>query len=73
MIEKLINHLNEITDILVLQCNTATDIGRTDNYTYEKASINYALKILKENGFPNIQVINPFKYNRPLVIGRKNS
>lgn len=67
---KLVRHLSTIANKIVLQCNIRQDIGRQDAHSYEKASVEYAVKILKENGFPQIKVIAPPEYSRPLVIGQ---
>ena len=64
-------YINSISDIFLLQCNIAKNIGRSDQHTYEKASIQYTVNILKKNGFPVIKVMKPFKYTRPIVIGKK--
>ena len=37
------------------------------------ASVNYALNILKKSGFTDTRVISPYRYTRPLIIGRKNT
>jgi len=70
-IMNLVSHINKITDTLILQCNVAKDIGRSDPHTYVKAEPNYALNILLQNGFINNKVISPHNYTRPLIIGRK--
>jgi SAM-dependent methyltransferase len=71
-IGELLEHLNEISDKVVLQCNIANNIGRKCAGTYEKASVEYAKKSLGEHGFAKIRVIAPPLYFRPLVIGSKN-
>lgn len=55
----------------MLQCNIDKDTVRSDTNVYKKASIDYALNVFRDNGFPITQVIAPYKYTRPLVIGRK--
>lgn len=72
-IQTLVKHISSITDTMVLQCNLEQDIGRGNVNTYRKASLEYACDVLKENGFPSLTIINPPKYSRPLVIGRKES
>lgn len=71
-ISSLIRYISTITDVFVLQCNIATDMDRIDPYVYTKASIEYAVKAIECNGFPVTQVIAPYGYSRPLVIGRKD-
>jgi len=67
----LVKYISTITNTFVLQCNTATNIDRSNQHTYEKASVEYILNVLRSNGFPVTQAVAPYKYSRPLVIGRK--
>jgi len=68
---RLIQHISTLTDVIILQCNVARQLGRTDKHTYTKASVDYAVKTLKANGFAAVKVIAPYLYSRPLVIGKK--
>jgi len=68
---RLVKHISTLTDVLVLQCNLTRDIDRQDPYVYEKAGLDYNLRLLKENGFRRIEVCAPHNYSRPLLIGRK--
>lgn len=68
-IAHVVRHVSTITDCLVLQCNTASDIGRASEETYRKASVDYAVRVLSENAFPRIRVAAPKWYSRPLVMG----
>lgn len=70
-IVSLIQHISTLTDTFILQCNVGKGVGRADEYTYTKASVDYTVKALKSNGFPVVKVIAPRWYNRPLVIGKK--
>ena len=70
-ITNLVQYISNITDIFVVQCNIEKNINRSNADTYRKASLDYNKKILKSNGFPVIQIINPYRYARPLIIGRK--
>jgi len=69
VIANVVRHVSTISDCLVLQCNTASDIGRASEETYRKASVDYAARVLSENGFPRIRVVAPRWYSRPLVMG----
>jgi len=71
LIAKTIKQISMVTDCLVLQCNIEKNIGRGAQHNYEKASIQYNIEALKNNGFPNIRVIAPKRYSRPLIIGKK--
>jgi serine/threonine protein kinase len=70
-ITRLIQYISTLTNVIILQCNIARQLGRTDKYTYTKASVDYAVKTLKANGFAVVKVIAPYLYSRPLVIGKK--
>jgi len=70
-ITNLVRYIGNITNIFILQCNIRTDIGRSDDYMYMKASVEYATKVLDFNGFSEIRIIAPTGYSRPLVIGKK--
>lgn len=70
-IERTVKYLSALTDIFVLQCNIDPDSDRPDSHSYEKASIRYAEKALKGNGFPFTRTVSPYGYSRPLVIGAK--
>lgn len=70
-ITELIGHISNITDCFIVQANIADDIGRSNQHTTEKASVNYLKIALQKNGFQNVKIIAPKNYNRPLLIGRK--
>lgn len=71
-IHEVAQYISTITDLFVLQCNTAV-LLRSNPRTYEKASVDYALNIMENIGFSNVSVIAPSGYCRPLVIGKKQS
>jgi SAM-dependent methyltransferase len=72
-IPHLVRHISTITDMLVLQCNTDRSVHRSDQHTFAKASVAYAVAALEQNGFPFIRVVAPRGYSRPLVIGRRRA
>jgi hypothetical protein len=65
-----VRYLRTLTDLVVLQCNTDRLINRTDEATFRKASLEFAIQLMEQAGFPDRQVIAPPGYSRPLVIGR---
>ncbi|WP_458388119.1 hypothetical protein [Sphingomonas sp. F9_3S_D5_B_2] len=65
-----VRYIRSLTNVLVLQCNTDRLIDRSSQDTYRKASVEFAIEILKTAGFENCEVIAPAGYSRPLVIGR---
>jgi Methyltransferase domain len=67
---KTVSELAKLTDTLVVQCNNDRSIGRSDDDTYTKASLPFNVELLRDNGFPNITVIERPGSNRPLVIAR---
>ena len=70
-IRSLTKHISTISDVFVLQANTAAHASRSDPETFKKATAEYAVETLRSNGFPNTQLIAPRGYSRPLVIGTK--
>ena len=66
----LVNYIRTLTDVLVLQCNTDRLIDRSDEDTYRKASVAFAVELLDSAGFGARTVVAPTGYSRPLVIGR---
>ena len=72
-IAKVTRHISTVSEYFVIQCNTSRDIGREDMHVYEKASVEYLTNVLKQNGFPNVRMIAPKGYPRPLLIGNKNN
>jgi len=67
---KVTEHVGTITDTFVLECNTG-NLERSETHLYRKASVEYAVDLLKGHGFPKVEVIRPKGYYRPLMIGRK--
>jgi tRNA A-37 threonylcarbamoyl transferase component Bud32/SAM-dependent methyltransferase len=65
-----VSYLREITETLVLQCNTDRLIARKDAETFIKASLSFTVELVRKHGFPSVSVIAPRGYSRPLVIAR---
>lgn len=70
-IAELIQYISTISDTCVLQANIDRTIPRENPDTFKKAATNYLHNALKENGFPETNVIAPAGYSRPLIIGRR--
>lgn len=70
-IARVIRHISTVSEYFVIQCNTVKDIGRSDPHTYEKATVEYLKNALESNGFPEVRVVAPRGYPRPLLIGSK--
>ena len=68
-IPTVIRYISEISSIIILQCNETIGINRSDPDTYRKASLDFNVSILRNNGFQKIKIIKIAGYNYPLVIG----
>jgi len=68
-----VREIATMTDLLVLQCNTDRAIPRAHAETFRKASLEFNVALVRENGFPEVEVIAPRGYSRPLIIARKGS
>lgn len=55
----------------LLQCNVREEIGREEPDQYRRASVEFAVDLLREAGFTSITVTAPKGYSRPLVQGEK--
>jgi len=66
----VVQRASEIARLMILQANTATRSEAAQNKS-KKASFEFTRQLLKENGFPIIEVFAPPYYNRPLFIGKK--
>ena len=53
----------------LLQCNVREDIGREEPDQYRRASVEFAVELLRDAGFSSIFVTAPKGYSRPLVEG----
>lgn len=67
---KTVRDLSQLTDTLVLQCNTDRAIERTDPETFMKASLPFNMELVRHNGFPKVKVIERRGSSRPLLIAR---
>jgi hypothetical protein len=65
--------ISGMTEVLVQQANTDRLISRNDPDTFTKASLEFTIELAREYGFPEITVVAPRGYSRPLVIGRSRS
>ena len=53
----------------LLQCNIREEIGREEPDQYRRASVEFAVELLRDAGFSSIFVTAPKGYSRPLVDG----
>ena len=67
---KTVSELAGLADTLVLECNNDRAIKRGDPETFIKASLSFNVELIRNNGFPNVTVIERRGSDRPLVIGR---
>jgi len=71
--KKTVSDAAKLTDLIVLQYNNDRSIKRGDHETYTKASLSFSIELLRNNGFPNVTVIERRGSDRPLVIARTAS
>jgi hypothetical protein len=71
-IARLIQHVSTITGTFVVQCSRTKTADGGDPHIQTKASVAYNLEALRSNGFPDVSVIAPRGYSRPLLIARKD-
>jgi len=69
---RTVSGLAEMTDTLVLQCNDATSIKRSDPATSVKASLRFNVELVRSNGFPHVEVIERSGSYRPLIVARQS-
>jgi SAM-dependent methyltransferase len=67
---KTVSDLTRLADTLVLQCNDERSMERSDPETFTKASLAFNVELVRNNGFPNVTVIETRGSSRPLVIAR---
>jgi hypothetical protein len=53
-----------------VECNNDRAIKRGDPETFIKASLSFNVELIRNNGFPNVTVIERRGSDRPLVVGR---
>ena len=70
MMRKTVRDPAKLTDTRVLQCNNERSIGRRDPETHTKALLPFNVELVRNNGFPNVSVIERPGSHRPLVIAR---
>ncbi len=68
---ELVRWLSHATPVMVVGCNEGRDMGRQHPDTYRRASLAFNVELLRNNGFPRIQVVDPPAYDRPLVIAHR--
>ena len=70
-IRELVRFIRTRTEVFVVQCNIDRLLDRGGNEeTFRKASVEYNMEVLQEAGFPELRVIAPRGYSRPLIIAR---
>jgi hypothetical protein len=67
---KTVSDLAGLADTLVLECNDDRAIKRDDTETFIKASLSFNVELVRNNGFPNVAVIERRGSDRPLVVAR---
>jgi hypothetical protein len=67
---KTVSELAGLADTLVVECNNDRAIKRNDPETFIKASLSFNVELIRNNGFPNVTVIERRGSDRPLVVAR---
>ena len=60
----------KIAKTICLQANTTVNLSNRP-FISEKASVKFLTQLLRENGYPKVEVYSPSGYSRPLIVGRK--
>ena len=68
----LTRYLSDNTKIFLVQGNTVRNDHRADRQLKRRAHPGFISRMLRENGFPFIEVDSPWRYGRPVVVGRKD-
>jgi O-antigen/teichoic acid export membrane protein/tRNA A-37 threonylcarbamoyl transferase component Bud32 len=66
---KVARAVAKLSPRFLLQCNVREGIGREETDQYRRASVEFAVDLLREAGFSSIAVTAPAGYSRPLVEG----
>lgn len=69
---EVVSRAAEMVPLVIVQANSDTR-SEAANYKAYKSSVNFLKKILRENGFPDVTVVAPTGYSRPLIIGKNTS
>lgn len=67
----VVRRASELAPMMILQANDSTR-AHAGNEKAKKSSSHYLAELLKQNGFPQVEVFGANKHPRPLLIGRKN-
>lgn len=64
---RVVRKASELAPLIVIQAKTDTRLEAKDNKA-EKSSVAFLNRLLKENGFPEVEVFAPPDYSRPLLV-----
>jgi hypothetical protein len=67
---KTVSELAGLADTLVVECNNDRAIKRNDPETFIRASLSFNVELIRNNGFPNVTLIERRGSDRPLVVAR---
>jgi len=67
---QVIRQASKMAPVCVLEANISTRSDALEE-KQRKSSLQFLHQLLKENGFPSVEVFKLNNYNRPLLIGRK--
>lgn len=70
--ERVVRRVSEMTPMMIVQANNVTR-GNADDNKAEKSSTVFIEKLLNKNGYPNVNIIAPNGFSRPLIIAERVS
>ncbi len=68
---RIVRKAAELAPIMIVQANDKDGSKKTEVGMRRKKSVAFLEKLMRENGFPNIEISAPPRYSRPLLVGRR--
>lgn len=69
---KVVRKVSELVPVMILQAKTDTRAEAAEDKA-RKSSVAFLKELLEDNGFPKVETFGPPNYNRPLLVGRRDS
>jgi SAM-dependent methyltransferase len=67
---KVVRRSSELAPAMILQANTATRSEAAEEKT-KKSSVAFMTSLLKDNGYPKVEIQSLKGYSRPILIGKR--
>jgi len=68
---RIVRKAASLAPMMIVQANDKDGFKKTEPGMRQKKSVAFLERILRENGFPHIQISAPPRYSRPLLVGRR--